>query len=693
MSIEHRKNKEDGSLEILFKDMRRGVDSVSGPLELGDGFVADCQNVNFNGGFPTRLTGSILHDTNMITEAANETIWFDRYIPGSGTSRYIWGERDGEVFIWNAAGNARIQVRTGLTSYSAGDWASTVQLGDYMLVSDATNGNWKWDGSNYIPVGAKMICDMDSSEDSDWTNGSTETTTIREGIQSRSTGTLDGSANADITMTFNPSGTQDLQLGLLQAKNYIVTATDHSTAVAIFHFFINLSNATNFNATGTDSFFRIQSTAGSAYLQFDADTWGTLANGWNEVNLTVTAGDETGTFDMSAVDSVVFEIQSQTGDLIAIIDDCYVTYLAAARMPGGQINGQYRNMFLVGRPNAATPTAPSSGAGTTFTPSDYLYSKISAPDEWDANALLPISANDGDKITGTYPYFDQMIVGKDNSIHTLAVRTEGTTYPSYVWNTRRVTIEHGVSSHRSMIEGAGRVYMWWQDSLYAYEGIGTKKISYPVDTTLDDRDRAELDRITAGRLRDENILWWFWPSNGNTTVDKGIIFNYQEQAFLINAEPFDTSTGSGVALAKTVFDAGVEHLLTVHYNGRICRQNSGTSWADVSATSAIASYVTLPWVSGGEQDQLMYWAELLVQFQTNTGSLVVEYRIADHPREFDAASYSTAVSLNMATTDSFGRVLIGDVSRWIQLRFRTSAAPFSVYWPVHLYTRPLGARY
>jgi len=114
MPIQQRKNKEDGSIETLFTEMRRGVDARSGPMELGEGFLPDCQNININGGFPKRLTGSIIHDTSMITESTQEPIWFDRYNPGSGTARYLWGERDGEVFYWNAAGNALVQLRTGL---------------------------------------------------------------------------------------------------------------------------------------------------------------------------------------------------------------------------------------------------------------------------------------------------------------------------------------------------------------------------------------------------------------------------------------------------------------------------------------------------------------------------------------------------------------------------------------------------
>ena len=44
-------------------------------------------------------------------------------------------------------------------------------------------------------------------------------------------------------MTFDPSGTQDLQAGILQAKDYVVTATDHATAIANIVFQINLDTA------------------------------------------------------------------------------------------------------------------------------------------------------------------------------------------------------------------------------------------------------------------------------------------------------------------------------------------------------------------------------------------------------------------------------------------------------------------
>jgi len=145
-----------------------------------------------------------------------------------------------------------------------------------------------------------------------------------------------------------------------------------------------------------------------------------------------------------------------------------------------------------------------------------------------------------------------------------------------------------------------------------------------------------------------------------------------------------------MALAEQVFESGVEYLLTVEGGtGIVRRQDSGADYAGTSITARVA----FPWVSAETPDQLKYWSEVYVPYETNTGSLLVEYRVADHPREMNAASYVTAGTINQAIAEEHGRVFIGERSVWIQLRLSTVGARMTVFPPVLLVGQMLGAAF
>lgn len=668
MPIENRFDEEEEKLIITLYDLRRGLDTTSSPIAIAEGHVPGIQNMNIDGGFPTRIGGSTLHDTSMDTEDGNAAIWFARYTPAAsgGTARYLWGERDGTVRYWNAAGDVSVHVFQHLSTYSAGDWSSHVEFADYLIVSDTTNGNWKWNDSTYLPVGAKSIATMESGEDSQWANETAETTTIVGGIQSYKTGNI--AAGGDLTLTFTPTANINFATPLLSATNYTV-------ANSKLGFFVRTDNASEFE----EAVSSVVITDGSAATLTEVATgWIDQATGsavvladdtWFRVELPLTDMTDSGSFDLTDVDTIAFKFSNDNGAAETIecfIDQCYLIYTTT--IPAGAINEQYRNMFLT--------------SASTANPSEVNYSKISAPDEWDAAAILPISDNDGQNVTGFHNYFDQMVVTKDNSIHTLAVKTTGTTYPSYTWGTRRVTTEHGCSSHRTLLEAAGRLYMLWQQSIYVFEGLGTKKISYIVDPTLEDRAQATLDEAVMAQLRDQNLIFLWWPGTGDGTNANSLMYNHQEQAFL-------AGSGQVMAIAETVFDTGIEYLVTCDESGNFLAQDTGTDFNG----STITAFVTMPWVSGGRNEEMKSWDEVLVQYQTNTGNLIAEYRIADHPREFDAASYTTASTIAMDAAGNLGRVFVGTNSRWIQFRFRTAGAAVSIYWPVVIKATPLGVTY
>jgi hypothetical protein len=470
-------------------------------------------------------------------------------------------------------------------------------------------------------------------------------------------------------MVYTPTTDFDAVSGLLAAVDY---ETDKDPGTDFYHFKVYFSNTgtidtanTKFIATDTDG-----DTLTWAYTAWDSDLDGTampsppVVGTWYDVYCKGADGTDSATFNAGAINTFTWTIDTSAGTLRMNVDDCYVCY--ASRMPACQIVRSYKNMVL-----AATK-------------SDVYYSATGAYDQFDGitTSVAVVDENDGTDITGLHEYIDKMLITKENSVHIMDVQFRNLLYPDYDVTVNRVTTEHGCSSHRSMVEAAGKVWMWWRNNLHAYSGIGTNKMSELVDPTLADIEPTRLQYIVGSRLHDENQLYWWWTPAGGTENTNAIAYNVVHQSWL-------PIVGTEAALAEGVYENNVAYLLTADYDGRILEQNTGTTWDGDTITRFLAT----PWISAGRPHPVVSWRKLVVNYETQTsGSLIVEARTAEHPREFTAASYGTIATIDMSATAEYGGITFHKRAPWIQFRFRTVGAQVSLFWPITVQGQTLWRR-
>lgn len=643
---------EGGELTVEYTGPWQGLDTESPAMQLRENHLPGLQNVDLPAGVPTRIDGFALHATGFDTGTSVPNL-LARYIPSSGSAFYITADESGQVYSHVSAGGAPTIIRRGLSTTTGLYWTHT-QIGDFLIIANPTDGNYKWDGNRLIPLGALYVADMESGEDATWTGGAVEATTIREGTQARtrtSTGAL-------VTMVRDPTAALNLIDAPLEAEDYNTT-TDRIS------FYINLDVAANLD-TAT-SYVRFGNVADTVYFQAAASTWGTLANGWNLVRIARSSFTATGAPNWNSIARIGFGIDATGANtVVAVIDDCYVIYAAADLMPSVQFVSNWKNMLLGARSDADRST--------------FHYSRVSGPDQYDAAASFPISLNDGDELTGMHPYYNQVLLTKDNSCHSVGGTVAGTVYPNYNLETILVSIEHGCSSHRSLVMADNRIYMWWRGEVHRYNGTSTEKVSRQIDPTLATVNMARLSQIVGARRRLLNQIFWYYPDGSATQNATGVRYDYLNDGFM-------TTQGQTMALAEQVFESGIEYLLTAEYDGDIMRQDNGADYAG----TAITARVTYPWVSAQLPNELKCWPEVYVPYETNTGDLLVEYRVAAHPREMAAATFVTAGTIAQDAAGEFGRSFIGENSVWIQLRLSTVGARMTSFSPILLKAVRLGA--
>ena len=198
-----------------------------------------------------------------------------------------------------------------------------------------------------------------------------------------------------------------------------------------------------------------------------------------------------------------------------------------------------------------------------------------------------------------------------------------------------------------------------------------------MDVTLATNDPANLQYIVGAAFRAKNQVWWTWRRSTTSANDRVLRYDYIEGALL-------HTEGLATPLLHQTWVSGTERLLSIDTTAKkVYRQGS----ANLSfGGTAIAATLELPVLAVPAQSHTFTTAYF--QYLSNTGSLVVSYRIADHLRALSAESYSTLETISQATAGEYGLVRIGDEGSLLQLRLTTSGVAAQIQTPILVYARP-----
>jgi hypothetical protein len=629
-------------------------------------------NVDIPAGVVTTMAGNEVFLDNDYP-AGTINLLCDRRVAGAATEYLVSkiNATDERVYTWNVGAADWYGLR--IFQGTAARWWSWVQYGTDIYMSNPTDGIHYYDGTTLIPVGAKSIATMEATEAALWTgSGAAATNQYCEGRQSYSL----TDAGAPVTATFHPAATVNLTTGRYQARSYLLskTGTDY------YHFKIRFdsSETNHLDTTNTKAVFT--DTAGDT-LTFPMTTWLTSRGGsvldahptldtWYDIYLLASSGTDSATYDPTLFHSFALTIDGDAAHAMAYFDDLYVIY--AVTMPACQIVAEWKNMLW--------------GLRTTANPDTHFYSPVQAPDEYDGLANFPIKGR-GETITGASSFFSQLTVTCDNTTYSISGSTAGATYPAYLFDQQCVSREFGGSSHRSIIEANNRLYWWYQDMIVEYRGTGLAKISYAVDVTLDLADKTKLDYIVGAQFQSKNQIWWTWKRTAGSVNDRVLRYDYVEGAFLL-------TEGLATPLLLRTFSSGIERLLSVDANDadanrRVFRQDSATLKFMSGGTNTNIAY-TMETPPLALPNVAMEWDYASLQYLSNTGSLVVAYRAADHLQALSAAGYTTLETIDQAAAGELGKIRIGDRSPYLQLRITSTAVPFQIQCPIVVWTRSMG---
>lgn len=654
-------SREDGSIQFMIEAPLKGVWTHASPLANPPGFASDLTNCNIYGDIIEAQKGNAKFIATAWPSGTINLI-ADRRIAGQAPVIFI-ASTSGKLWYWSGA--AWVEMRRGLST-TATLWWSKQQYGTDVFVSNPTDGIYRWDGDTLVPIGAKPLAQCEADEAAQWANETADTTNLQEGVQSFYIESVGG---AGATMTFTPTTNLDAKTGRLSARQYEVSK---SPGTDYYHFKVMFSNTGTVDATNT----KVVITDGSAksltwpLSAWDSDRSGTafptspVAGTWYDAYLKGADGTEVATFNPADIDTIAFTVDSSDANTLRMnIDDIYVIY--AATMPAVKVLAEWKNILF--------------GGYTTANPDAFYWSKVRAPDEWTGTATAPIKAG-GDAITAMYPFFHQLTIGTEHHVLTLTGNVIGQTFPAYLFDINEVTDECGIDSHRSIVKAENLLHWWYRTHVFTYNGTGVTHIDYPIDLTLTGIDQSNPETTVGVRYPNTHEIWWTWRRSGQSVNDRVMRWNYRYNAWL-------PSTRTTPLLGIT-FSSGDHRLLIADNTNRFIYREEDTTPGYTDFGANVTHTVEL--TAQGAPDRALDWIEAFVAYLSNTGNVVVSYRIADHLRALLGTSYTTLDTVNQAVAGELGRIRAGFAGKVCQFRITATSVPFQLQFPFVIRAREQG---
>jgi len=144
------------------------------------------------------------------------------------------------------------------------------------------------------------------------------------------------------------------------------------------------------------------------------------------------------------------------------------------------------------------------------------------PDPTNQAGFIRISH--GSEIVGVVQTRQEIVMFTDSAVYSLQYLG-----PPYVWVPQLLGDNISIMSPNSAVIASGVVYWMGVDKFYVYDG---RVNTLPCDLrryVFQDLNQEQSLQVFAGTSEGFNEVWWFYCSANSTTVNRYVIYNYQEK--------------------------------------------------------------------------------------------------------------------------------------------------------------------
>ena len=151
-----------------------------------------------------------------------------------------------------------------------------------------------------------------------------------------------------------------------------------------------------------------------------------------------------------------------------------------------------------------------------------------------------------------------------------------------VWSVQLLGDNISIASQNATAYAGSTAYWMGKDKFYRYDGTVMTLPCNVKRYVFNDINTEQFNQVAAGTNEGFNEVWWFYPSAGETTNDRYVVYNYQENVWYYGT------------LARTAWlDSGLrDRPIAATYSNNLVEHEKGNDDKQTSVTAAITASIT-----------------------------------------------------------------------------------------------------
>jgi len=151
-----------------------------------------------------------------------------------------------------------------------------------------------------------------------------------------------------------------------------------------------------------------------------------------------------------------------------------------------------------------------------------------------------------------------------------------------VWSVQLLGDNISIASQNATAYAGSTAYWMGKDKFYRYDGTVMTLPCNVKRYVFNDINTEQFNQVAAGTNEGFNEVWWFYPSAGETTNDRYVVYNYQENVWYYGT------------LARTAWlDSGLrDRPIAATYSNNLVDHEKGNDDKQTGVTAAITASIT-----------------------------------------------------------------------------------------------------
>ena len=213
-----------------------------------------------------------------------------------------------------------------------------------------------------------------------------------------------------------------------------------------------------------------------------------------------------------------------------------------------------------------------------------------------------------------------------------------------------------IISPNSASTAAGKVYWMGTDKFYMYDGTVRTLRCDLRRYVFDDINQAQSLQIFSGTNEGFNEIWWFYCTKNSTTIDRYVIYNYEEDIWYYGDMPrtawLDASTTNGRPLSAT-------------YDNTLVNQETGCCDNTTGTPRAMHAWITSSEFDADDGHNFSFMYRMLpdLSFQNSTSSSP-KATITVIPLKNSGSGYTDPASLGSTNSAEISRTAVVPVEQF-----------------------------